>query len=1125
LWAIAALFISSSCNWADAGIGPSEEELVFDSPALIQESWKDNVINQARQQEALGAEVTMACKRGIMTCLWEDDNIMVRRAEGEAQTRGLLKPGMSAKKHDAKTVGLPALSKPKDLYQRPELLMLAGPAVGGTNTNLIDGKVEIEAGATGEMQLTVEMTKYLESLEVMEGVAQGAVVKSEALPFGNFTDVIRRAERHVYHQYERRNYRFLNDPIDSQWQLAMDFQETNRTKLQPYNMTHEQELMEWFTKGGGQLSYVGFHRDDDGEPLYMVAEESVSQHDVVLQVPMKLTMGRQTQRLVQTKRGLLKEHFDKIFQRNEEWGLAAFLLYEQLKGMDSKWAPFIRMLKMRVLRRDVMKELQGTYAAELYRQWDAEATHLLAYMRDNSDGPCRHDFNGLCTGMLERSFLRWALWVVKRYAVPVRKLTTGKPFLALVPFAHLVTHDEGAGGNITLFLDNTIRLSVTSHNVGSAIVYDKGNYSSAEILFRFHQVPKKHNPHNAVQLALPGVSTEYDDLIHLCKRTKDWREMLRFPPSQIDLWIATNHLMIYGDQDDEEEQKVLQNLNNLFEGKPVQVASEAEYLMLMGGASDATEAALILSGNEGALADYKATRDPMLYVAIDVEKEGDSQDRALDTLSFSLFQFQDAMIANSESESVQKVINRTRDFYVHGVRPLRGFDEVDKMMKRMKQVLDLCGNYSVHVIKNGNVSDNLFCAMRIHLVNESDLDAICPAGPYPFNDGECNCAKKDKAASIRDCDEYEIYFNTSLPICRKNEESSILALINSLEALQSGYPTSIDDDESLLMLSTVTERTPLYAAAVSVRLQEKLLVRDTLKALRERLEMLDELPYQVEEMRRRQELRREMEEKKKAENELMRKKAMEPKLVVSVPVDMGEAGSHNISVYEGQELEAVAKEFVANHTLKAEAVQILVDAVKKKIPEQAQIELAVPFLDPYGIRRVVSVYQGLNATNVTQEICISYNISDDYDDPDCVGLVQKVEKMYEKRIKYRVLMTMPVSLADGRDVQLQVREGDHHDLISLVTNLAAVYRIPEGYIYGIANEIHKRLPREVANVPVNIPGRTLQLSIRQGEDIEKAVTVFCEVYDLPLENVPNLRQMVLQKMNPDVGFVARGKQA
>jgi len=169
------------------------------------------------------------------------------------------------------------------------------------------------------------------------------------------------------------------------------------------------------------------------------------------------------------------------------------------------------------------------------------------------------------------------------------------------------------------------------------------------------------------------------------------------------------------------------------------------------------------------------------------------------------------------------------------------------------------------------------------------------------------------------------------------------------------------------------------------------------------------------------------------------------------------------------------------------------------------------------------VYSAQNVSNVTQEACIAYNVSDSFDDEDCANLVAVSEAAYEKRMKLQVKLYLPVTLPDGRSVKFEVREGDHHDLMGFVATRATVYRIPDGFVYGVANEIHKRLPPEVASLPVNLPGRNLQLSIRQGDNIEEAVTAFCELYDLPLENVPQLRQSVMQKLNPGVGFVAKGK--
>ena len=51
---------------------------------------------------------------------------------------------------------------------------------------------------------------------------------------------------------------------------------------------------------------------------------------------------------------------------------------------------------------------------------------------------CRSD--PVCEGLAKVNNNRWALNIVKRYAIPVRKKVTGKTFLALVPYAHLMRH-------------------------------------------------------------------------------------------------------------------------------------------------------------------------------------------------------------------------------------------------------------------------------------------------------------------------------------------------------------------------------------------------------------------------------------------------------------------------------------------------------------------------------------------------------------------------------------------------------------------------------------------------------------------------------------------------------------
>ena len=50
-------------------------------------------------------------------------------------------------------------------------------------------------------------------------------------------------------------------------------------------------------------------------------------------------------------------------------------------GTSSRWAPYFETMRMRVLAKPVLRELKGTYAAELHRTWDDEAKVVLRLCR------------------------------------------------------------------------------------------------------------------------------------------------------------------------------------------------------------------------------------------------------------------------------------------------------------------------------------------------------------------------------------------------------------------------------------------------------------------------------------------------------------------------------------------------------------------------------------------------------------------------------------------------------------------------------------------------------------------------------------------------------------------------
>eukprot|EP00639_Heterosigma_akashiwo_P016274 CAMPEP_0206385528 /NCGR_PEP_ID=MMETSP0294-20121207/15327_1 /ASSEMBLY_ACC=CAM_ASM_000327 /TAXON_ID=39354 /ORGANISM="Heterosigma akashiwo, Strain CCMP2393" /LENGTH=134 /DNA_ID=CAMNT_0053836253 /DNA_START=106 /DNA_END=507 /DNA_ORIENTATION=- len=70
-----------------------DEELTFATPAEIKESSKENMVNFAERQKEQGNELSRACERGVFTCLWEEDNPLISKAEAEARARGQVAHG------------------------------------------------------------------------------------------------------------------------------------------------------------------------------------------------------------------------------------------------------------------------------------------------------------------------------------------------------------------------------------------------------------------------------------------------------------------------------------------------------------------------------------------------------------------------------------------------------------------------------------------------------------------------------------------------------------------------------------------------------------------------------------------------------------------------------------------------------------------------------------------------------------------------------------------------------------------------------------------------------------------------------------------------------------------------
>lgn len=191
-----------------------------------------------------------------------------------------------------------------------------------------------------------------------EEVGLGAISRAGALPSGSDGKWLKLVEDKLK----------KDNALDYQsllWEMGTELEESHYVKNGGLNITHEngllQRMTDWFLRKGGSLNYVEPSFFNSGFKL--LVKEDVDHLESVVLVPMELIMCQQTARnVVIYKRGrYLGEELQKTFEKNEVWGLSIFLLheyYKEINGKGSKWGPFIRTLRMRVLSSDIMRVAQ-----------------------------------------------------------------------------------------------------------------------------------------------------------------------------------------------------------------------------------------------------------------------------------------------------------------------------------------------------------------------------------------------------------------------------------------------------------------------------------------------------------------------------------------------------------------------------------------------------------------------------------------------------------------------------------------------------------------------------------------------------------------------------------------------
>ena len=358
-------------------------------------------------------------------------------------------------------------------------------------------------------------------------------------------------------------------------------------------------------------------------------------------------------------------------------------------------------------------------------------------------------------------------------------------------------------------------------------------------------------------------------------------------------------------------------------------------------------------------------------------------------------------------------------------------------------------------------------------------------------------------------------FNWTVAVSAENENTTIQALRDTLEALERDYDTTRQEDARILddHYDNRVPLSPLRFNAVLLRLREKTLIAGTVDWLDARRANLSNLTYQIEEVRAAEEARKLRVEERKAWRAKVRKELAETPLVATVPINLGPTagGEVKFTWKEGESLEDAALAFGVKHGLTYDGLDQLKAAARPRIPEQKRVEFFMPVVLADGIRAAIRVNVGENATEVADRFCAKHGVEEEATE----AILAQVQDRYAKRMNRSLLMTFPVDAPDGRKLNFDVRQGEQHDLIRLVQDWALALNLNIN-VEQLANVAHGKLPGQIMELPVDISmQRRIVLRVRQGDQPRELVEAFCEFFALdPATAGTNILTAVRRGLNP-----------
>ena len=164
------------------------------------------------------------------------------------------------------------------------------------------------------------------------------------------------------------------------------------------------------------------------------------------------------------------------------------------------------------------------------------------------------------------------------------------------------------------------------------------------------------------------------------------------------------------------------------------------------------------------------------------------------------------------------------------------------------------------------------------------------------------------------------------------------------------------------------------------------------------------------------------------------------------------------------------------------------------------IEFIAPVILDNGTRVALRVFKGENITKAARTLGAAQNLTDAQTE---IVVNQLVDK-YSRRMQKKVLTSFPVTVPDGRTLNIDIH-GEEHDLakhFGLAQAMRLDINIPQ-----LVNLALTRLLPVVLQIPVGLKNASV-FHFRQNQDPSQSALAFCEyyghtkeVYDQIIQNV------------------------